>query len=119
MTTIQERLEVTERELDKVQRELHEWQRAVGLLLAAVPTHEIVGVGGSMNDLAEWIKARHKDTKRIDALEKALRDMVEQVSGHWLQQAMEEFEETGGGKDGRVEVDSALSEARAALGEGE
>lgn len=58
--------------IDALTRERDSWSKAVGTLLAAVPVNEIVGAGGSVNDLAAWMKERHSDAKRIDALEAAL-----------------------------------------------
>ena len=64
--TIQEQ----DAKIKALESELNQWKHAVGHLLSAVPVSEIVGVGGSITDLANWMKARHKDATKIKALQR-------------------------------------------------
>ena len=56
----------------ELERDRDEWKQAAGHLLSAVPVSEILDVGGSISDLALWMKARYNDSKTISKLEAAL-----------------------------------------------
>ena len=75
--TIQEQ----DAKIKALESDLGQWKHAVGHLLSAVPVSEIVGVGGSITDLANWMKARHKDAATIKALVEALGKLCFEVAG--------------------------------------